>query len=112
MANYLNCLNISDEGVCVGCYPEYGLKNGKCVYNNNNCSNVNLDTGLCSACMAGNGLIGFYCVADNEVNVTANCYLVSKGANTTCTYCKLGYGILYGSCVPFRDLIDTLNITD
>ena len=112
VAKYLNCLNISDEGICVECSGEYVLKSGKCVYNNNNCSTVNLDSGLCSACTAGSTLIGFSCVASSEANATANCYLVNRGSNTTCSYCKVGYGILYGNCIPFMDLIAALNTSD
>lgn len=109
---YLNCIQIDNQGVCIGCQQPYVLRNDKCVYQSNNCAFLDKNTGLCTQCSPNSALIGTSCVLLQQI--IDNCYIFDDSqTNMTCRYCKQGYGVYNGTCRTFANIINsTLNLTD
>jgi hypothetical protein len=73
---YLNCLTIDKNGSCISCFAKYNLVNGKCLYNSPSCINVDINTGLCTACTLNAKIMGYACIPNANASILTNCYLV------------------------------------
>lgn len=103
---YLNCLAVSNQGLCTGCQPRYTLKNGRCIYQGSNCTFQDKNTGLCMQCSINFVLIGYTCVPTQLANASKSCFLFDdRQTNLTCKYCKAGYGVYNGKCLIFSKII-------
>lgn len=109
---YLNCIQIDNEGTCTACQPKYRLNNGKCIYQSSSCTFIDKNTGLCTQCQAGSLLIGTSCIPVQQI--MENCYMMDDSqATLSCNFCKQGYGIYNGACQTFDKIINaTQNISD
>lgn len=109
---YLNCIAVSAQGVCTACQPRYILRNGKCNYNSSSCAFVDKNTGLCTQCNSSNVLLGTSCVPAAWIAANRNCYLADEASsNLTCRYCKQGYGLYFGNCLPFARIANLTALT-
>jgi hypothetical protein len=106
----LHCRNLDLLGACAACYPGYTLLNGRCQDKNPECALANRDTGLCSDCAAKQVMVGYVCLPGDSP-VVANCYMVEKSNNFTCTYCKAGYGPFFGTCLSLQNVLQQVTFS-
>lgn len=100
MISQLNCLVLGRNRKCIQCRNNYRLDSTKyiCVSNSPSCLLSDPSTGLCLTCSPNFTLVGTTCFATSLVKSLSNCYLISS--LSTCIYCKQGYSLTNGSCIP------------